>query len=153
MISKVIEIRDAGTFIPALAISLGSHMERERYLLARSGFGLDFETQSEYIVLAKINGGEPCACHIDPFAWGQNPRTMFVTHMYLLNRHAECESVVKKHEGFNSLPEGAVIDVEYILGLRSIPKDPEGGLYATSTPPQPNRTEKRREREAENNVE
>lgn len=40
MESKIIEIRDSGTFIPALAVRLGSSDERERYLLARSGFGL-----------------------------------------------------------------------------------------------------------------
>lgn len=56
MVSKIIEIRDSGTFIPALAIRLGSPNEAERYLLARSGFGRTMEDQSEYIVLCKING-------------------------------------------------------------------------------------------------
>lgn len=125
MVSKIIEIRDSGTFIPALAIRLGSPEERERYLLARSGFGRTFETQSEYIVLCKINGGEPCDCHIDPFAWGQNPRTMFVAHMYLLNRQQELNNAIDKHDGFDSLPQGALIDVEYILGIRSQPKESE----------------------------
>lgn len=125
MVSKIIEIRDAGTFIPALAIRLGSTEERERYLLARSGYGRTYEDQSEYIVLCKINGGEPCDCHIDPFAWGQNPRTMFVTHLYLLNRHNELDSPLDKHDGFDSLPQGALIDVEHILGIRAEPKEPE----------------------------
>lgn len=122
MTCKVIEIRDSGTFIPALAIRLGSPEERERYLLARSGFGRTFEDQSEYIVLCKINGGEPCECHIDPFSWGQNPRTMFVAHMYLLNRQGEFNNGAEKHDGFDSLPQGALVDVEYILGIRSEPK-------------------------------
>ena len=127
MTSKIIEIRDRGTFIPALAIRLGSPNEAERYLLARSGFGRTFEDQSEYIVLCKINGGEPCECHIDPFSWGQNPRTMFVAHLYLLNRHQELEGregirAADKHDGFDSLPQGAVVDVEHILGIRSEPK-------------------------------
>lgn len=132
MTSKIIEIRDSGTFIPALAVRLGSPNERERYLLARSGFGRTLENQSEYIVLCRINGGEPCECHIDPFAWGRNPRTMFVTHLYLLNRHQELaarngltETVPDKHDGFDSLPQGVVVDVEYILGLRSEPKHSE----------------------------
>lgn len=133
MTTRVVEIRDSDTFIPALAIRLGSPDERERYLLSRSGFGRTFDQQSEYIVLCKINGGEPCDCHIDPFAWGQNPRTMFVAHMYLLNRHAELtESMeldtpaARKHDGFDSLPQGCVIDVEYLIGLRVTPKIAEG---------------------------
>jgi hypothetical protein len=130
MVSKIIEIRDSGTFIPALAIRMGSTDERERYLLARSGFGRSYEDQSEYVVLCKINGGEPCECHIDPFAWGQNPRTMFVAHMYLLNRQGELAAGYtykgqEKHDGFDALPQGALIDVEYILGIRSEPKEPE----------------------------
>lgn len=122
MVSKIIEIRDAGTFIPALAVRLGSPEERERYLLARSGFGRTFEAQSEYIVLCKINGGEPCECHIDPYSWGQNPRTMFVAHLWLLNRHAECGSRLERYDGFDSLAQGALVDVEYILGSRTAPK-------------------------------
>ena len=122
MNSKIIEIRDAGTFIPALAIRLGSPNERERYLLARSGFGRCMEDQSEYIVLCKINGGEPCEAHIDPFAWGQNPRTMFVAHMWLLNRQGELNPSMEKHYGFDSLAQGSLVDVEHILGIRATPK-------------------------------
>ena len=125
MVSKIIEIRDSGTFIPALAVRLGSPNERERYLLARSGFGHTMEDQSDYVVLCKINGGEPCSAHIDPFTWGQNPRTMFVAHMYLLNRHQELNPERERHDGFDALPQGAVVDVEYILGLRDTPKEPE----------------------------
>lgn len=125
MTVKIIEIRDSGTFIPALAVRLGSPNERERYLLGRSGFGRTFEDQSEYIVLCKINGGEPCQCHIDPFSWGQNPRTMFVAHMWLLNRQKELRPEADKHDGFDALPQGAVVDVEYILGMRDTPKEPE----------------------------
>jgi hypothetical protein len=130
MTSKIIEIRDSGTFIPALAIRLGSPEEQERYLLARSGFGRTFEEQAEYIVLCKINGGEPCQCHIDPFSWGQNPRTMFVAHLWLLNRHAEVDSSIERHGGFDSLPQGALVDVEYIIGLRAQPKESEAASYA-----------------------
>ena len=122
MVSKIIEIRDSGTFIPALAVRLGSPNEIERIMLGKSGFGRTMEEQAEYIVLCKINGGEPCACHIDPFSWGQNPRTMFVAHMYLLNRQHEFGTGAEKHDGFDALPQGALIDVEYILGLRETPQ-------------------------------
>lgn len=128
MTAKIIEIRDSGTFIPALAIRLGSPNERERYLMARCGYGRTFEAQTEYIVLCKIDDGEPCQAHIAPFSWGQNPRTMFVAHMYLLNRHGEINPTAvgaEKHDGFDALPQGALVDVEYILGIRSEPKEPE----------------------------
>lgn len=122
MVSKIVEIRDSGTFIPALAVRLGSPNEVERILLGRAGFGRTMEDQSEYIVLCKINGGEPCASHIDPFSWGQNPRTMFVAHLYLLNRQGELGTGAEKHDGFDALPQGVLIDVEFILGIRETPK-------------------------------
>jgi hypothetical protein len=131
MVSKIVEIRDSGTYIPALAVRLGSPSEAERHLLARAGFGRTFEEQFEYIALCKINSGEPCACHIDPFSWGQNPRTMFVAHMWLLNRHHELDrsysvtSPREKHEGFDALPQGVLIDVEYVLGISDTVKTPE----------------------------
>ena len=34
---KLLEIRDRATFIPAIAIQLGSRSEEERWLLSRSG--------------------------------------------------------------------------------------------------------------------
>lgn len=109
MISKIIEIRDSGTFIPALAVQLGSDVEQERWLLASSGYGRTQAEQREYIVLVKINGGEPCAAHIDAFAWGQNPRTLFVAHQWIA-------------EHFDEIESGAVVDVEFILGIRTEPK-------------------------------
>lgn len=124
--SKVVEIRDAATYIPALAVQLGSEDERERYLLSSAGFGRTAEEQGDYIMLCKVNGGEPCECHIDPFAWGQSPRTMFVAHMYLVNRHREFNSDAfvgpPKHGGFSTLPQGFLVDVENILGISSQPK-------------------------------
>lgn len=131
MVSKMIEVRDSGTFIPALAVRLGSRVEAERWLLASAGYGLTFEDQAEYVVLCKVNGGEPCACHVDPFAWGQSPSTMLVAHLYLLNRHGELAEWLSplvpcpKHGGFDAIPEGAVVDVEYVVGLRETPKESE----------------------------
>jgi hypothetical protein len=105
----IIEIRDAGTFIPALAVQLGSSEEQERWLLAMAGYGRTYEDQSEYVVLCKINGGSPCKCAIDPVEWGQNPRTYYVAHRY-----------VQKH--FSELEAGAVVDVQFILGETATPK-------------------------------
>jgi hypothetical protein len=109
MVAKIIEIRDAMTFIPALAIKLGSENDQERWLLSRAGYGSKVEDQEKYVVLVKILGGESCEAHVDPFEWGQNPRTYFVVHKY-----------VEAH--FDSLEPGAVIDVEFILGKTTSPK-------------------------------
>lgn len=121
MVSKIIEIRDAGTYIPALAVQMGSDDEREERLLASAGYGRFQGDQEEYVVLCKINGGEPCQCHVDPHAWGHQVRTMFVAHLYLLNQH-DAISTRPKHGGFASLANGAIIDVEWILGIRAEPK-------------------------------
>lgn len=50
---------------------------------------------------------------------------MFVAHMYLLNRQNELNPSMDKHDGFDSLPQGALVDVEYIIGVRAEPKKPE----------------------------
>lgn len=119
MKSKIIEIRDAGTFIPALAVQLGSAEEQERWLLASCGYGRTIEEQAAYIVLCAIAGGEPCKAHIDPFSWGQNPRTYFVAHKYI-------------QEHFDELEPGQVVDVEFILGFRDEPKQSDRGFVAQS---------------------
>jgi len=108
MIAKVVEIRDRGTFVPALAVQLGSRDEQERWLLASAGFGRSAEDQARYVVLVKINGGEPCDAHIDPASWGQNPRTYYVAHRWLSEHFAE-------------VAQGQVIDVRHILGENPAP--------------------------------
>lgn len=128
MVSKIVEIRDAGTYIPALAVQLGSGSEREERLLASAGFGRFRGDQEEYVVLCKINGGEPCEAHVDYVSWGQQTRTMLVAHAYLMNLHPGLGSPRPKHGGFASLPDGAVIDVEWILGLRDEPKTSDLGV-------------------------
>ena len=119
VIAKLFEIRDAGTFIPVLAVQLGptDDDESERWLMARAGFGRQPEDQREYVVFCAINGGEPCRCHIDPYSWGQNPRTYFVAHDY-----------IRAH--FDELESGAVVDVEFIFGIRPNPKLSERLEYA-----------------------
>jgi len=111
MIAKTFEIRDAATFIPALAVKLEPTNEADRYLLARAGYGRTREDQSEYVQLIRINGGSgKSAC--DPYDWGTVPRTFFVAHKYII-------------EHFDYLESGAVICVETILGERTTPKTSE----------------------------
>lgn len=104
METKMVEIRDKGTFIPAIAIRLGPRLatesvpEVERYLLARAGFGVGVGTQREYVILMRFN---PEEANYDPQSW-RNKRTMPVAHQFIIDHFAEMKN-------------GAVIDVEWIL--------------------------------------
>jgi hypothetical protein len=103
---KIFEIRDRGTFIPALAIKLKSDDNpKEHYLLRRAG--LD-EDGSYTIALLKLQTGE---CELDRYEWNGAPtvRTMPEAHKYI-------------EEHFDDLGTGAVIDVEFILGETKTPK-------------------------------
>lgn len=102
---KMVEIRDRATCIPALAIRLGPHNERERYLLARAGFGRKPEDQSRYVVLSDLGGNKSS---YDPFRWDTS-RTMRVAHEHII----KC---------WDDIASGDVVDVEYILGEASQPK-------------------------------
>ena len=110
MESKLFEIRDRATFIPILAVRLTPASEAERYLLARSGYGLDPDYQGAYVILCRIVGGASQA-HTTPDAWGrgQGTRTLSTAHHYIINNWEE-------------LTSGDVVDVEFILGETSEPK-------------------------------
>lgn len=101
---KMLEIRDRATFIPALAIRLGSRTEQERYLLARAGFGRAPEDHRTYVILMRWNTNR---AEYDPFEWGD--RTMRAAHHHLRGY-------------WDSIKSGDVIDVEYIMGATSKPK-------------------------------
>jgi hypothetical protein len=122
MIVKAIEIRDKGTFIPAMAIKmvplfvpeLGAHAaserdqsERERYLLYRAGYG--FEDPCVVLCRMDANGGSRNASY-DPYGWGD--RTFKVAHDYII-------------EHFDELESGAVVDVEFLLSETKEPKKSE----------------------------
>ena len=106
---KLLEIRDRATFIPAIAIQLGSRSEEERWLLSRSGYGRDNESHKTYVLLTPLIGGKIC---YDPYDWGVNPRTYHVAHMYVV-------------ENWEKIASGDVICVETILGERDSPKTSE----------------------------
>ena len=109
MMCKVLEIRDKGTFIPMLAIKLSPHgNDSARWLLAKAGYGIAQEEQETYILLAQLNGGNGrITC--DPYDWGQNPRTYFVAHQWVI-------------EHWDELTDGSVVCVEFALGERADPK-------------------------------
>ena len=107
MIIKAIEIRDSLTFISAIAIKVVPANEGQHYLLRRSGYGFD----PPQIILAKLAGGSGMAC-CDPFDWPSGARTMRTAHEWL-------------REHFDEIEDGAVVDVEFILGERAEPKRSE----------------------------
>lgn len=104
---KFLEIRDAGTFIPAMAVSMNTARwgnALDAWLIRRGGFGLS----SACVFLCKLQtgGGE-----YDPYSW-RGSCTMQVAHDW-----------IEKH--FNELKSGDVVDVEFILGITKAPKTSE----------------------------
>lgn len=108
---KYLEVRDSGTFIPAMAIRLRPRSEPERWLLARAGYGRTPKEQSDYVLLCRIDGGEG-EVRCDPYSWPGGARTMPTAHAWLV-------------EHFDNITSGDVICVEYILGERAEPKRSE----------------------------
>lgn len=108
MKTKTFEIRDASTFIPVIATKMEPACEADRYLFARSGFGVEAANQAAYVFLACIDGGDGRATS-DPYMWPGGARTMPTAHQYIIDHFDELES-------------GAVVDVEFIMGLTPAPK-------------------------------
>lgn len=110
MITKILEIRDRGTFMPIMATRLEPTCEADRYLLARAGYGQEAKNQSSYIFVQRLDGGVGRGSS-DPYEHG-GARTLTVAHDHLIKHFDECFS-------------GAVIDVEFILGESAKPKESE----------------------------
>ena len=101
MSEHFIEIRDKGTFIPAVAIDCSlSGNSYDDYLLRRAGYG-----DTRCILLTRLDGGR--MAHYDPYNWGD--RTWLVAHHHII-----------KH--WDEIADAEVIDVEFILGERAEPK-------------------------------
>jgi hypothetical protein len=98
---KLIEVRDRGTFVPAMAIRLSSTRDEVGdWLLRRAGYSLDGYT----VILIRL---EDYASHCDVYDW-RDTRTRRTVHGWIL-------------EHFDELEHGAVVDVECIVG-RLAPK-------------------------------
>jgi hypothetical protein len=93
---KTLEIRDRATFIPCLAISTKSSDAEQHYLLRKAGYS-DCGN-GDCILFGWLQGGK---LTYDAYSWGD--RTMATAHHH-----------IKEH--FDSLKNGDVIDVEFILG-------------------------------------
>ena len=127
---KFIEIRDAATFIPALAFRIQHPMsEMDRWLMAKAGFGRTVLEQDKYIFLVKLT--EP-KIQFDVHAWGMHSRTMIIAHAALTGilehwdeiRTEELKVRVRACQ-FDLIEPDAIIDVEYLLGLSDTVKSSE----------------------------
>lgn len=120
---KLFEIRDRATCLSALAIVPGfpdnpdpETRAQWRYHLGRCGY--DWRDNSappeppreRQVLLGDMNGRKPF--HVDPYDWGD--RTWQAAHLHI-------------EEHFDTLPDGAVIDVRVLLGETSEPAKPDRG--------------------------
>jgi hypothetical protein len=100
---KLLELRDAGTFIPLLCVDVSSaNNEAQRYLLRRCGYPLN--GNPNVIVTMLDANGRPATN--DPYQWPGPARTLSVAHHWIIEHWFE-------------LHDGDVVDVEYILGETS----------------------------------
>lgn len=122
MKTKALEVRDASTFIPVLAILMHPdpvHHDAERFLLRRAGFAVFPGPEpaepfrfGESIVLVRMEcSGTSNNATYDPYSWGPS-RTMMVAHKFIW-------------ENWHKLKSGDVVDVEFVLGETKEPKKSE----------------------------
>jgi len=107
--AKLIEVRDSMTTIPALAWKPDPSDEAELWFWSRSGFG---RTPGDYVFLMRLSDQET---KIDPYGWGHT-RTMPTVHRHLM-------------EHWDLVRNGDVIDVQFLLGETTIPKESERPHY------------------------
>ena len=99
---KALEIRDEGTFIPALAVDMNPTNDEQRYLLRRCGYPCDDRPN---VIVTRLDGSGKATN--DPYDWGG--RTWPNAHHYII-----------KH--WDELKDGDVVDVSFILGETKAPK-------------------------------
>ena len=108
MKTKVLEIRDDGTCIPALAIQMDAANPIEDRFLWRCGYPRD----GSHVVLCRLDFSSSQNGVSDPYDWPENPRTMRAAHLYVL-------------EHWDELRDGSVVDARIQLGTRDTPVEPE----------------------------
>jgi len=103
MIVKVLELRDAGTFIPVICIKPVPENEGQRYLLRRDGYSCNPMDRLVIMINAQCRGAA-----YDPYDW-RDARTKRTAHIYI-------------QEKWEDLRDGDVIDVQFLLGETDKPK-------------------------------
>lgn len=105
MKTKMIEIRDDGTCIPAVAIQMSSANPIEDQFLWRGGYPRD----GRGVVLLRLSDQGATS---DPYGWPESARTMQAAHLYIL-------------EHWDELSDGSVVDARVHLGERQEHVAPE----------------------------
>lgn len=95
MQTKLLEIRDVATMIPALAVRIEPENAEQEFLARHAGYGEPYCL----VMLTFLSGGRKA--EYDPFDWGD--RTMTTAHQYIVSF-------------WHELKDGDVIDVQFILG-------------------------------------
>lgn len=103
---KVLELRDAGTFIPIICIRPAPDNKAQCLLLMRGGYsGLP----TEHCII--MTDAQCRGVSYDPYGWG-GCRTRTTGHLY-----------IEQH--WSELSDGDVVDVQFILGETSERKQSE----------------------------
>lgn len=86
---KILEIRDAGTFVAVMAISIASDDHIQGYYLRRDGYSVD----GSIIMIVRLNDG---GASNDPYKWSEaRGRTMNEAHVY--RRTVRCDKRYRQH--------------------------------------------------------
>ena len=97
MKTKILEVRDEGTFIAMLCVDMNPDNDAQRYFLRRCGYPCDGRPN---IAITHLSADGDSFSN-DPHAWGG--RTYPEAHKYIIEHWAE-------------LQDGDVVDVSHILG-------------------------------------
>jgi hypothetical protein len=111
---KLLEVRDAMTFMPVICIRPVPDNDAQRYLLRRDGYSGHAGERCIIVIANQCRGAS-----YDPYMWPSSPRTMRVAHDFIMSHWAE-------------LRDGDVVDVEHILGERPTRKLSERAELAAS---------------------
>lgn len=101
--TKLLELRDRATFIPAIATLMESEHPQERYLLGRAGY-----RGVRCVLLTGLGGGRKA--EYDCYAWNSEP---FRSAHHYLEQH------------WDEVQTGAVLDGEFLRGETTQPKRSE----------------------------
>jgi hypothetical protein len=109
METKLFEIRDRMTMIPALATKLmPPRSESERFLLSWVGYRSNPGEYDSWIILVHFSDTR---CQNDAYVWREEgTRTMFEAHKYI-------------EQYWDELQSGDVIDIEFILKEKTEKKE------------------------------
>lgn len=105
---KLVEVRDRGTCVPAIAIkTTNPENEAEQWLWHRSGYHGAWD-RGEEIILARIDGSADRQLIYDIYDW-HGSITMQAAHEWLIDH-------------FDEIENGAVVDAEFIRGESVAPR-------------------------------